>query len=131
MSVCAQVMSLGVAEGGLAVSVCGENKLHVWETETGLVRVSKCGVESCHIQNTQTKLPVVADLNIDDYHYIIIIIIILIFKGRMVITYLTLLSPFIIDWYLIILYLHEAKVELIFDNSFLPILSPPPPPRGV
>ncbi|XP_045116481.1 proteasomal ATPase-associated factor 1-like [Portunus trituberculatus] len=34
------VMSLDVADGGLAVSVCAENKLLVWETETGLVRRS-------------------------------------------------------------------------------------------
>ncbi|MPC21475.1 Proteasomal ATPase-associated factor 1 [Portunus trituberculatus] len=37
------VMSLDVADGGLAVSVCAENKLLVWETETGLVRRSLDG----------------------------------------------------------------------------------------
>lgn len=35
-----QVISLGVGEGGLGVSVCTDNKLHVWETQTGIIRVS-------------------------------------------------------------------------------------------
>ncbi|XP_037805050.1 proteasomal ATPase-associated factor 1-like isoform X1 [Penaeus monodon] len=32
------VIGLDVANGGLGVSVCSENKLHVWETESGEVR---------------------------------------------------------------------------------------------
>lgn len=32
------VLCLGVADGGLGVSVCTENKLRVWETKTGEVR---------------------------------------------------------------------------------------------
>lgn len=35
-----QVIGLDVGNGGLGVSVCSENKLHVWETESGEVRVS-------------------------------------------------------------------------------------------
>ncbi|KAK3871603.1 hypothetical protein Pcinc_023258 [Petrolisthes cinctipes] len=37
------VISLGVGEGGLGVSVCTDNKLHVWETQTGIVRRTLAG----------------------------------------------------------------------------------------
>lgn len=34
-----QIVSLDVAEGGLGVSVCNNNQLKIWETDTGIVRV--------------------------------------------------------------------------------------------
>jgi len=36
-----QVISLDVSEGGLGISVCQNNQVNVWETDTGVIRVSE------------------------------------------------------------------------------------------
>jgi hypothetical protein len=53
LNCCSQIISLDATSGGLCVSICTGNKLHIWDTRQGLLRVSEDSslhhkIQSCY-----------------------------------------------------------------------------------